>query len=332
MTATIDVDCIENVVTVKDEKGNLLSGVSVRILLDNQNPIDKTTTDGKITFEGIDGTARIILEKGYKDSGICYDAIDPNPASLKTTAECKPACGDGVVAQDEECEKDLDCSENFTCESCKCVALPPPMPPEPECSADADCLPSQYCSGGSCAPVQEGTCGTIENHRWKNYECCKDEDCEKKYNSKEYECKQNKCVKKEYDLDGEGGFTGDSSTVTAYISGDVYANKDLRVTKPDGSYEVMTTDSNGQITLGLVLAGEYTVDLLVNGTVVKTLTVTALPKTPVEPTTPTLFDVLAQQSWLLLLVLAILLFLVWRFYLSKGKGKTKGQKRPGRLK
>ena len=120
---------------------------------------------------------------------------------------------------------------------------------------------------------------------------------------------------------------GSSGSAAAFEDGSAYADKELRITKPDGTVEIVKTDSNGKLNFALLQAGNYTIDLLINGSLKKTITVTALPKTTTQPTTPTFFDVLAQNSFLLLILLVIVIGAYWVLR----KPRTV-RKKPGRLK
>jgi hypothetical protein len=100
----------------------------------------------------------------------------------------------------------------------------------------------------------------------------------------------------------------------------------LRITNPDGSYQIVSTDADGKVKFPLLLSGNYIVDFLENGRLVRSVNVTSLPKTPaIGPERLNIFEVLAQQSWLLLIILGVVIFLVYRFYISSGKkgGKSK---------
>lgn len=60
---------------------------------------------------------------------------------------------------------------------------PPPPPPKPppaagdNCTNNSLCIGTEYCIGGKCVPVVNGSCGYITNHAWYTYECCNDLDC-----------------------------------------------------------------------------------------------------------------------------------------------------------
>lgn len=314
VNVTVDVDCDENTVTVKDKKTkDELKDIRVKVVKYGSTIYTGSTNRiGEFYFNETDGSVDIYTLK-YEARGKCYLASGKISVTLNTTAECKP-----------ECTKDADCASGYECKDNKCVAKPPPPKPapKPECTKDADCSSDKYCSNEKCVPVT-GTCGYAANHTWVKYECCVDEDC-----SEGYECKEHKCVEIIYDLSGKGGAVGSKGTVTAYTDNTVLANTQLRVTKPDGSYVFMTTDSNGRITLPFTQAGTYTVGIYVNGTLMKSLTVVSTAKAPVTPSRPTIFDVLAQNTPLLLVLLVIVVLAYWMFL----RKPPRVRKKPGRLK
>jgi hypothetical protein len=334
MHVETSASCDGNTVTVteKDANGDPVEGVSVMILRDlypGSLYLGKTDKEGEFKFNEIGDPVEVKVYN-LKSGGVCYNAPGKIDFVIKKASECA-VCGDGIKEATEECEKDADCAENYTCESCKCVPKTPPPkpePPKPDCETNTDCSDSEYCSGGKCIEAS-GTCGFAANHTWNNYECCTDGDCVAAYGTG-YICESHVCVEIEYDLSGSGGLVGGSGSAAAFEDGSAYADKELRITKPDGSVEIIKTDSDGKLNFALLQAGNYTIDLLVNGTVKKSITVTSLPKTPTEPTTPTFFDVLAQNSVLLLVLLVIL---VAAFWILRKPGKPKPvRKKPGRLK
>ncbi len=200
---------------------------------------------------------------------------------------------------------------------------PPPLVLPPECTVDSDCAQEKYCSNNNCTLVV-GSCGYAANHVWTNYECCDDSGCDSFH-----ACKENKCALKSFEISGSGGYVGDNATITLYSDGSPLANTQLKLTKPDGSYEILTTDSNGQIIFPLSLAGEYTIELMSGGTKLSSLSFEALAK-PLPPEAPmSIFDVIAQAAGGLLLLLLLFLillvgaFLAFKFFFSKGKGYKK---------
>jgi len=195
----------------------------------------------------------------------------------------------------------------------------PPVTPStvtPECVDDSGCASEKYCSNGSCTDVT-GTCGYAANHVWTNYECCTDGDCQSTSS-----CKNHECTLKSFDITGSNGSVGSNSTVTLFSDGAPLANTELKITKPDGSYEILKTGSDGKITFPLSQAGVYKIEFISSGTILDSLTVTASEKEP-EPEAPMpILGVIAQVGvvFLLLILLLVGAFLIYRFFISKGKG------------
>jgi hypothetical protein len=95
----------------------------------------------------------------------------------------------------------------------------------------------------------------------------------------------------------------------------------IEVTGPDGKKLTGQTDANGNFDLPLVSQGNYTVSLLKDGVVVKTILVNALPKSPpgdsAKPTAAGGGD-LFSMLWVVLLLLIVV---VGIYLYSRGKGK-----------
>ncbi len=304
---------------VVTSSGTPISDVNVRVLKNSLLEHSGTTgSDGKYTFIELDGSVDVYLNyQSASTPSICYNSPQGTVNYiLNTSAQC---------TQKPECTKDADCPVNYTCKENKCVASvqPPPPPPQPECTTSAGCSGNEFCSSSGSCDLVSGSCGYAANHTWNKYECCFDGDC-----PTNYVCSSNKCVQKEVDVSGQGGFVGDVGSAILLVDNKTLANVPLRITAPDGSYQVVPTDSKGKVTFPLSLAGNYKVEFLENGRLIKSVNVTSLPKSPVVPSERlTIFEVLAQQSWLLLIILGIAIFLAYRFYISSGKkgGKGKGE-------
>ena len=191
-----------------------------------------------------------------------------------------------------------------------------PVTPQPECTVDSDCQQDEYCSSGTCTQVT-GSCGYAANYSWTNYECCDDGDCQSLY-----ACKDNACELKSFNISGSGGLVGSNSTVTLYSDAVPLANADLKITKPDGSYDILTTDSDGQIIFPLFLAGNYTIEFISSGTKLASLTLAANENAPAQEAPVSILGVIAQAvvGLLLLLLLLIGAFLIYKFFIAKGKG------------
>jgi hypothetical protein len=231
-----------------------------------------------------------------------------------------------------ECVKDTDCPVNYTCTNNKCVALPPGQQPPPPvqppqpgktgfaCEDNGNCDFNMYCGDNkTCLPVV-GKCGYALNHAWVSYECCEDSDCPALQT-----CDNHICRSLVFGLTGNNtGFVGENSTVTAYSEGRAFVNSTLRITQPDGASEIVQTDSQGNALFSLDQAGEYTIELLVNGTATKTFRITSFGRGVSPPVirTPTVFESITQAggSLILLVILAVVAFLVYRFYFA-GRGR-----------
>jgi len=323
MTASVDVSCEENVVNVK-AKDNSLEGVEVSVLKFYSTILEgKTNSSGQYGFFAQDGTVQISLSY-FEKGGNCYTPPTPlgcgNAAcpedyvcikgicevKLKTTEECAP----------KPC---ADCPVGNICVDNKCVAPPPPPPPPPKlgCTSNTECRDEDYCNReGNCVPVETGACGYVLNHTWKEYECCANTTFTCKTG---YVCKVHNCTKIEYSVSGEDGFVSETGVVTASEDGSPYVGE-LVVTKPDGSWVILQTDSSGMASFLFDQTGDWKIELKKNGEIMSSVVVTALATPPtVPPGEPNFFDELAQQSWLLLILLLILGLLVYRYYFA-GKG------------
>ena len=317
ITAEFTPGCQKNVVVVKAASQPIV-GTTVNVYKDAvykdavQIASGSTDSNGTFDFSSTEGDVQIYVSS-YNRGGCSYSAPGGFfTKTLKTTSECLPS----------ECTRDSECPTNYVCSNNKCsyVAPPPPPPPTqpPECSSDFECATYQFCSGGSCVPVT-GTCGYVENHTWNSYDCCLDSDC-----APGNICTDNKCASVQYDLTATGGFVGETGTASASVGGLPF-NGQLRVTKPDSTWEIVPV-SDGQLSILLDQEGDYSIDLLVNGKLVKSVVIQSLPKPPVPPAEgPSFFDVLAQPGMLLILliILGAGAFLIYRFYFAAEKPKKK---------
>jgi len=209
---------------------------------------------------------------------------------------------------------------DLICQNGKCEERGVQKPPQAGgCTSDGNCTSEQYCNAGSCIPVATEACGYIVEHTWESYECCADADC-----ASGQSCQDNKCTVitiPSYDLTGPGtGSVGDSITFTAYINSQPMENAQLKVIKPDGSFDFLSTDSSGKNSIDLTQEGTYDVYLLVDYKVAKTLTLVSSPKeTPAE--IPVTMEVVA----FLVTLIVVVAFLI--YYFSKGKIKIRKGRR-----
>ena len=305
--------CQNNEIVVKAASTPIV-GTSVNVYKnDVQIASGSTDSNGTFNFSSTEGNVQIYVSS-YNRGGCSYSVPGGFfTKTLKTTSECLPS----------GCTRDSDCPTNYVCSNNKCsyVAPPPPPPPPtqpPECTIDAECATYMFCSGGSCAPVT-GTCGYVENHTWNSYDCCLDSDC-----APGNICADHKCASVQYDLTATGGFVGETGTASASVGGLPF-NGQLRITKPDSTWELVPV-TDGQLSILLDQEGDYSIDLLVNGKLVKSVVIQSLLKPPMPPAEgPSFFDVLAQPGMLLILliVLGAGAFLIYRFFFAGEKPKKK---------
>jgi len=295
-----------------------------------------TDSAGKFIFNGTGQNADMYVEKN-RTPDTCYSVPGAGKftINLKNPADCgRPECtvnsdcpsgqvctsNKCVITTAPECTKDADCASGKVCTNGKCVEKQPPT--GEGCTSDDNCTADQFCSAGSCTPVATGACGHIVNHAWVSYECCADADC-----TEEQRCQDNKCTITAplYDLIGpNSSIVWDNITFTAYHNSQPMENAQLKMIKPDGSFNFLSTDSSGEISFNLTQEGTYNIDLLVNYTAVKTSSVVSLPKTTFG--IPVSLEVLAGTGLLLVFlvtVAGVLAYLVYYFFGGKAKIKKR---------
>jgi len=321
--------------------GSLLSLANVTVIREG-GIIASGLTDsvGKFTFNGTGQSADMYVEKN-RTPDTCYSVPGAGKftVNLKNPADCgRPECTvnsdcpSGQVCTSNkctpsttlECTNDTDCQNGRVCQNGKCVEQ---LPPTGEgCTSDDNCTAEQFCSAESCIPVATEACGHIVNHAWVPYECCSNADCA----SSGQGCEDNKCVARggNYSIVGANiGYIGQTATFTAYLDSEPLANADIKVTMPDGSFEVLTADSDGNVSFLVAETGAYTIDLMVNDNAEYTLILTSLSSSSIAPGgIPLSLGFLAQAGVLLVFVvfvIAVLAFLVYYFFIG-GKGGEKG--------
>jgi len=325
--------CDQNTVALT-AAGSPLSLADV-IVLREGNIIANGSTDstGKFFFNRTGASVDIYVNKA-RTATICYGVPGAGrfTVDLKSPADCgKPGCDDATdcplgqvctsgscVTPPPQCTKNEDCPPPTNCPTgqvCTSVCINSHCSREekPPCTSDVECTDLQYCNAGNCTAVVTGACGIIQNHTWVPYECCADSDC-----ASGQVCQDNKCAviaAATYDLTGPGtSFIGDNVTFTVYINSQPMANAQLKVTKPDSSFETLTTDSSGNASFKTTKEGTYIVYLLVNDNVVKTTALSATSKTTGTPLT---LDFLAGVGLLLVflvLLIGVVAFLVNYFF------------------
>ena len=160
------------------------------------------------------------------------------------------------------------------------------------------------------------------DHTWNTYECCPNTafTC-----SPGFVCKEHNCTRPQYDIrEITGGFVGDTGSAVAYENENPFIGE-LRVTMPDGSWKVLAT-TDGKIEIDLTQPGDVKLELFVDGVVVQSAIITALPKPPGVPgERPAILEFLASPSgWITILIfLAGVGYLVWYFFAKQAEKPKK---------
>ncbi len=223
-----------------------------------------------------------------------------------------------------ECTVDSDCSSTSICSSNRCVAISCPSGRivdrvcvpildnatiAPECTSDASCASDSYCARGPsgayvCTSIStEGRCGEIQNHQFVSFQCGSSPSCSACPSN--YTCSNNRCVG--YSLNApERGIVGSQIDVFALLGETPASGSSIRITSPDGTASTLRTDLNGRVRQLFGVPGVYRFDLIQNGTIVKSVTVTSVPRrgSPLDDLLSVASgSVIASLPWLLLLLL-----------------------------
>ncbi len=202
------------------------------------------------------------------------------------------------VARPPECTVDSDCSSTQVCSSLRCVDISCPVgtivnrtcvPPirnettllPPECTSDSSCSSSSYCGRSDsgnlvCLPIlTSGRCGEVLNHQFVSYQCGSDPACPSCASN--YTCVSNRCVTYRLNAPAQG-VVGSSVDVVALLGSDPVPGSSIRVTTPDGRTSTLQTDSSGRIRQLFGSAGSYRFDLVQDGNIIRSVTISSVPK------------------------------------------------------
>jgi hypothetical protein len=314
-------DCEENVLTIYiDSRPFVNANVTIERTEKNGTKIANGFTDsqGKFRFKAIGGDIFILVDKNTTKTGECFEI--PGTGKFITTLKSAALCAE----ENPVCDRNSDCNAGLVCLNKTCVTpegLPPPPPPPiaAKCLKDSDCAPSDFCRSGSCVAVS-GTCGFVSNHTWFSYDCCDDIDC-----PSGQVCSNSKCALSNYRLVGEvRGFVGDMKLISAYADSRSFVDAQLKVTRPDGSFYILTTDSTGKSIVQLTQAGNYTIELIVNRKLVSTAGINSIQR-ELPPVVPRTSDLLSSPLTLtiVLLIIAVVGFMVFRYFMGSKKPEKK---------
>ena len=224
---------------------------------------------------------------------------------------CKPVgcpCGEvyGHVCHPYACCANADCNAGYVCTNRECKL----SSEQPQCTLNADCKDNEYCGDGKCKLIPVGQCGYIENHAWKDYQCCDTMvNC-----SSGYVCVNHACVLCTVVTD-PSGVVGTQHSVIVLPEGRYM----LSITTPKGDKKTLDTDATGHAMFVLESAGVYSLSVVQGGVAAVNVTVNALNQTsgPAENPTPP-----AQQDFILpavivLIILIIIIAIIYVLYSSR---------------
>jgi len=314
-------DCEENVLTIYiDSRPFVGANVTIERTEKNGTKIANGFTDGqgKFRFKAIGGDIFVLVDKNTTKTGECFEI--PGTGKFITTLKSAALCAE----ENPVCDRNSDCNQGLVCLNKTCVTptgLPPPPPPPVavKCLKNSDCPPSDFCRSGSCVAVS-GTCGFVSNHTWFSYDCCDNLDC-----PSGQVCSNSKCALSNYRLVGEvRGFVGDMKLISAYSDSRPFVDAQLKVSRPDGSFYILTTDSTGKSIVQLTQAGNYTIELIVNSKLVSTAGISSIQR-ELPPVIPRTSDLLSSPLTLtiILLIIAVVGFMVFRYLMGAKKPEKK---------
>ena len=288
LSVQFETSCGGNTVTVRGD-GILQSGATIKV---NGTTVGTTDPSGQLSFDwncsqsvGVEAS-----KSGFSSASGAFDTVSCSLCAVpectlnadcasnevcSAAQACEPLqCPEGQSAQDHQCvmpqcTTDGDCGAGMACSGGSCVQKPPE---QPECSSDGDCASDQRCSSGKC--VQVSGCGIVQDHRLVPYECGSGPDCPSCPQGEA--CQANRCVA--YSLEcPASGVVGSQVSCLLKADGEPCASCAGRITDPDGQSRAFTADASGNIAFTLDKAGSFGVYLLQNGSVMKSISVKALP-------------------------------------------------------
>src|SRR3989338_7484163 len=140
------------------------------------------------------------------------------------------------------------------------------------CKEDIYCEDNEFCNASEykCEKV-EGECGYPSDHKWVNYECCKDSDC-----SVVKRCSENICKDRTYELVvPDKTNVSENTRIKAYEDGKPCAKCEITIEDPNGNKTKFVTDANGDMTFLAKNRGDHKINLLRGNILVSSKTSTA---------------------------------------------------------
>ncbi|VVC04215.1 Periplasmic copper-binding protein (NosD) [Candidatus Bilamarchaeum dharawalense] len=304
LVLSVTSSCEGNTVTVKSE-GNQISEAVIRY--ENGVVLGYTDSSGQLSFDECGKTITIeAVKSGYlsgtkqvqliscESCTVCPTNEECEENQHVSNCQCVPVqCECGYVVnhkcQAYDCCSNSDCPTNNLCENHEC------KPVEQKCTETSCCPIDEYFNGTTCTKVL-GECGYIFDHKWINYECCKDEDC------LDGLCVGHNCTL--YTI-----FTEREDLVGNNHAAQVYpkAQYELVLTDPIGKTKTLSTDDAGHMDFILEYEGNYTLTLYKDQKVAATVNIAGLRHIQTPEKQPSILIEAGSYVWLALLVLLFVL-------------------------
>ncbi|MBU0591358.1 MAG: right-handed parallel beta-helix repeat-containing protein [Candidatus Micrarchaeota archaeon] len=266
---TIDISyslsCPNNVLEVRTEaEGELLSGANLFIYI-NGDLISTGSTDAGVAYFSLSSGGAYLI-KATK-AGYNIGRIE---RTISLCSEEELLNLTNATIEDENTTIDIEPP----------LVQPPPGDLDQDtCNSNTDCSGRHYCNAdtGLCIEVDipSSVCGGAVDHEFVEYECGSSQYCLSCPSG--LECISNICVVSA--LNGpDSVFIGDNAEIFAYTGEQPCVGCYIRIISPDGNVFTVTTDDDGSADLEALYQGDYDVALIRNGTVVRSITINAIPK------------------------------------------------------
>ncbi len=330
LVVAVDTSCTNNVVTITGNNAPLPNAhVTVVDVAGGSIFSGNTDTDGKVSFTGcgmtvsvyatasgyLPGTKQVDLVAcaqctpgGQQPTGGSQCSADDGCAANQRCSNqtCIPVTCDCGTVTNHQCVKyaccaDKDCKANETC-TANHVCTPAGAAPTGGCTSDESCPATQRCSAASGQCEDVTGCGRVENHQLVPYECGTGANCPSCPQGQR--CADNQCIASD--------LTRSDGGLTATDNGQPCAFCTLVITDPDGTTHTEQTDANGRLNLTLGMPGAYSVALMKDGEVIKTLTF-EVPPTPEGGAPPdnTLLLLLVAGGVVVIVVIGGVVYFKW---------------------
>ncbi len=190
------------------------------------------------------------------------------------------------------------------------------------CANDNVCKSDQYCNLNEykCEKLG-GECGYPKDHKWVNYECCKDSDC-----SIIKRCADNICKDRKYELIvPDKANVSENTPIKAYEDDKPCVNCEISIEDPNGNKTKLVTGADGGIIFLANNRGDYKINLVRGNSIVSSKVSTASinfdSADPIKKITIILSD---EKTRNLLVIMIVVIFIsLYLYFRRKSGGKVK---------